>query len=96
MLKLSHWLTDWKIPIGKSAKRAFDWLQDVGEPFFDWLSWLMEGLINGILAVLQIPPHVPTTLEDGTRDWVPLYPESVHALVVTAVFVGLTWALQRV
>ena len=30
------WLTDWKIPIGKSAKRAFDWLQEVGEPLFDW------------------------------------------------------------
>ncbi len=28
------WLTDNKIPIGKFAKRFFDWLQEVGEPFF--------------------------------------------------------------
>ena len=89
------WLTDWKIPIGKSAKRAFDWLQDVGEPFFDWLSWILEGLIAGILAVLQQPPHWPTTLEDGTRDWLPLYPEDVHPLLITALFVALTWVLQR-
>ena len=50
-----NWLTDTKIPIGKTAKKAFDWLQDTGGPFFDWLSWVMEGLINGILWVFQTP-----------------------------------------
>ncbi len=50
-----NWLTDHKIPIGKTAKHFFDWLQDVGAPFFDWLSWVMEGLINGILWVFQAP-----------------------------------------
>ncbi|RME15416.1 MAG: choline ABC transporter permease subunit, partial [Alphaproteobacteria bacterium] len=68
-----NWLTDQKIPIGKGARAAFDWLQDVGGPFFDWISWLMEVLIGAFLWVLQTPPE----------------------LAVVAVFVGLTWLLQR-
>ncbi|MCI2394170.1 choline ABC transporter permease subunit [Aliiroseovarius sediminis] len=68
-----EWLTDTKIPVGKTAKRLFDWLQDAGEPFFDWLSWLMDLLIEGILWVLQTP----------------------HPILVTLVFVAITWILQR-
>jgi len=49
-------LTEWKIPVGSTARTVFDWLQDVGAPFFDWVSWLMEGMIDGILWVLQSPP----------------------------------------
>ncbi|MGB7318781.1 MAG: choline ABC transporter permease subunit [Planktotalea sp.] len=49
------WLTDHKIPIGKTAKTVFDWLQEVGEPFFDWLATVLEGLIDAILWVLQTP-----------------------------------------
>jgi glycine betaine/proline transport system permease protein len=51
-----NWLTDWKIPVGSTARTVFDWLQDVGAPFFDWVSWLMENMIDGILWVLQTPP----------------------------------------
>lgn len=68
-----EWLTETKIPVGKTAKRLFDWLQETGEPFFDWLSWLMELLIDAILWVLQTP----------------------HPLFITAVFVAITWLLQR-
>lgn len=50
-----EWMTDYKIPVGKTAKTAFDWLQEVGEPFFDWLSWIMEQLIEGVLWLLQTP-----------------------------------------
>ena len=94
------WLTETKIPVGKTAKHVFDWLQDVGGPFFDWLSWLLEGLIDLILTVLQTPLHYPVRI-DGARpeervlDWVPLYPEAFHPLLITALFVGLTWVLQR-
>jgi glycine betaine/proline transport system permease protein len=49
------WLTETKIPVGKTAKRLFDWLQDTGEPFFDWLAWLMELLIDSILWIMQTP-----------------------------------------
>ncbi|OUD09358.1 choline ABC transporter permease subunit [Marivivens niveibacter] len=67
------WLTDNKIPVGKLAKSGFDWLQDNFEFVFDWLAWLMESLIDGILAVLEWP----------------------HPLIIIAVFVALTWVLQR-
>ncbi len=50
-----NWLTDTKIPVGKTAKHLFDWLQEVGAPFFDWLSWVLEALINAILWVFQTP-----------------------------------------
>lgn len=49
------WLTDTKIPIGKWAAGFFDWLQDNGAWFFDGLSLAMEGLIDAILWVLQMP-----------------------------------------
>lgn len=50
-----EWLTDNKIPIGKIAKRVFDWLQDHGAWFFDGLAEMLEALIDGILWVLQTP-----------------------------------------
>tara|TARA_R110002126_G_scaffold69015_3_gene174530 strand:+ start:491 stop:1348 length:858 start_codon:yes stop_codon:yes gene_type:complete len=49
------WLTDHKIPVGKTAKIFFDWLQEKGEHFFDLLADLIEMLIDGILWCLQTP-----------------------------------------
>ncbi|MEL6798628.1 MAG: choline ABC transporter permease subunit [Pseudomonadota bacterium] len=68
-----NWLTDTKIPVGRTAADIFDWLQINGAWFFDGLSDAMEALIDAILWVLQTP----------------------HPLVIIAVFVGLTWVLQR-
>lgn len=67
------WLTETKIPVGRWAAAAFDWLQDNGGWFFDGLSLALERLIDGVLWLLQTP----------------------HPLVIVAIFVGLTWALQR-
>jgi glycine betaine/proline transport system permease protein len=67
------WLTIPKIPVGRSAKLVFDWLQANLSWFFDGLATVMEHLIRAILWVLQTP----------------------HPLAVIAVFVGLTWVLQR-
>ncbi|CTQ33202.1 choline ABC transporter permease subunit [Jannaschia rubra] len=52
------WLTDNKIPIGKWAASWFDWLQDVGQPFFDGLARVMEAMIDAILWLLQTPPEL--------------------------------------
>ncbi|MEO0692860.1 MAG: choline ABC transporter permease subunit [Pseudomonadota bacterium] len=68
-----NWLTDTKIPVGRTAADIFDWLQINGAWFFDGLSDAMEALIDAILWVLQTP----------------------HPLGIIAVFVGLTWVLQR-
>lgn len=49
------WLTENKIPVGKVAGNAFDWLESRGAIFFDSLSDVLEGMIDGILWVLQTP-----------------------------------------
>jgi glycine betaine/proline transport system permease protein len=50
-----NWLTENKLPIGAWAEAGFDWLERTGQVFFDFLSLAMEGLIDGILWVLQTP-----------------------------------------
>ncbi|MCA8868390.1 MAG: choline ABC transporter permease subunit [Rhodobacteraceae bacterium] len=50
-----NWLTDTKIPVGRTAKQAFDWLQDNLDWFFDGLANGLEWLINAILWILQTP-----------------------------------------
>ncbi|MEM1078318.1 MAG: choline ABC transporter permease subunit [Pseudomonadota bacterium] len=49
------WLTETKIPVGKTAQVVFDWLQVTAAPVFDWISDVMEGLIDGMLWVFQTP-----------------------------------------
>ncbi|MCR9256585.1 MAG: choline ABC transporter permease subunit [Alphaproteobacteria bacterium] len=49
------WLTEHKIPLGAGARVVLDWLQVNGAGFFDGLSEAMEGLIDGILWILQTP-----------------------------------------
>lgn len=57
-----EWLTDAKIPVGRSAKAVFDWLQTHGGWFFDGLAVAMEWLINALLWVLQTPPPLVVVL----------------------------------
>jgi glycine betaine/proline transport system permease protein len=68
-----NWLTDNKIPVGRTAADGFDWLQSNGAFVFDAIAEAMEALIGAVLWVLQTP----------------------HPLAVIAVFVAITWALQR-
>ena len=56
MTGLIDWLTEEKIPVGRTAKRGFDWLQDNAAWVFDGLSSGLERLIDAILWVLQAPP----------------------------------------
>ncbi|PTV97255.1 glycine betaine/proline transport system permease protein [Rhodobacter aestuarii] len=51
-----EWLTDHKLPVGKTAKHVFDWFKENASGFFDMLSALMQALIDGILWLLQTPP----------------------------------------
>jgi glycine betaine/proline transport system permease protein len=50
-----EWLTDHKIPVGKVAKAIFTWMNENLGGLFDAISWVMEGMINGILWLLQSP-----------------------------------------
>jgi glycine betaine/proline transport system permease protein len=50
-----EWLTDHKIPVGKTAKIVNDWLKRHLGGFFDLVSNVMENLIEAILWCLQTP-----------------------------------------
>jgi glycine betaine/proline transport system permease protein len=67
------WLTETKIPVGKTAKAVFDWMNAHLGPFFDAISVILEAMIAGILWLLSAP----------------------HPLIIVALFVALTWYLQR-
>ena len=47
--------TDYKIPIGAYAKVIFDWMKHNLGPLFDAISFVLEGMIAGILWLLQAP-----------------------------------------
>ncbi|WP_313031339.1 choline ABC transporter permease subunit [Brucella sp.] len=50
-----NWLTDYKIPVGPTAKSVVDWLTDNMGGFFDGLAAVMQWLIDGLLYLLQLP-----------------------------------------
>ncbi|MGM0584394.1 MAG: choline ABC transporter permease subunit [Pseudomonadota bacterium] len=67
------WLTDNKIPVGRTAGDLFDWLQANGAWFFNGLADALDWLIEAILWALSTP----------------------HPLIIVALFVAVTWAMQR-
>ncbi|MBN9046296.1 MAG: choline ABC transporter permease subunit [Rhizobiales bacterium] len=50
-----NWLTDYKIPVGPTAKSIVDWLTNNMGGFFDTLAAVMQGLIDGLLYLLKLP-----------------------------------------
>ena len=67
------WLTGTKIPVGKSAKYAFEWLRENAEWFFEGFENGLSWLIDVVLSALNYP----------------------NPLIIIALFVALTWAIQR-
>jgi glycine betaine/proline transport system permease protein len=49
------WLTQTKIPVGKTAQVVFDWLNTHAAPLFDAIAEGLEALIDGIQWLLQAP-----------------------------------------
>jgi glycine betaine/proline transport system permease protein len=49
------WLTQDKIPVGRTAKAIVDWLTNNFAWFFDGLAFLMQGFIDGLMFVLKYP-----------------------------------------
>lgn len=50
-----NWLTDYKIPVGPTAKSVVNWLTDNMGGFFDTLAAVMQSLIDGLLFLLKLP-----------------------------------------
>jgi len=53
-----EWLTEYKIPVGDASSAVFEWIRDNGEFVLDAMSTFMEGMIDGILWILQEPPEL--------------------------------------
>ena len=49
------WLTQDKIPVGKTAKAVVDWLTNNFAGFFDGLAFVMQSFIDGLMFVLKYP-----------------------------------------
>ncbi|MEM7723511.1 MAG: choline ABC transporter permease subunit [Pseudomonadota bacterium] len=89
------WLTDRKIPVGDAAEAAFDWLQANGAWLFDGLAIGLEVLIEAILAVLQEPPNTGWYQDLRRGEEIYLYNPDIHPFLIIALFMGLTWLIQR-
>ena len=50
-----NWLTDYKIPVGPTAKTVVDWLTNNMGGFFDLLAAVMQSMIDALLYVLKLP-----------------------------------------
>lgn len=60
---LTDLLTDTKLPVGQTARRAFDWLKVNAAPLFDAVAVVLDRLIAAIETVLELPhPLVFTAL----------------------------------
>ena len=55
MEQLTAWVTETKIPVGRTAKSAFDWLNANAAGVFDAISTAMEALIGAVLSALEAP-----------------------------------------
>lgn len=49
------WLTQDKIPVGRTAKAVVDWLTNNFAWFFDGLATIMQGFIDGLMFLLKYP-----------------------------------------
>ncbi len=50
-----NWLTDYKIPVGPTAKTVVDWMTTHMGGFFDLLAAVMQSMIDALLFVLKLP-----------------------------------------
>ncbi|HVL22128.1 MAG TPA: choline ABC transporter permease subunit [Amaricoccus sp.] len=85
------WITAAKIPVGKWAGAVVDWLTDHGAWFFDGLANIVNGLIDGILWMLQTPPALVIVLIFAALAWFLQRSWAIVALVV----VGFLYILNQ-
>ncbi len=69
MDQLTSIFTDWKIPVGKTAKTIFDWLNAHASVVFNTISKIMESLIGGILWLLELPHPLIFTVIAVVLTW---------------------------
>jgi len=64
------WLTEHKLPIGKWLGQGVDLLNQHASGFFDWMSMVLETLINGTTAgLLWLPAGLLIAAVVGLAWW---------------------------
>jgi glycine betaine/proline transport system permease protein len=53
---MEDWITSHRLPFGKVTKTAVDWLTSHGAWFFDIVKMVLGSLIDGLTALLLLPP----------------------------------------
>jgi glycine betaine/proline transport system permease protein len=69
MEQLTAWVTDNKIPVGRTAKAIFDWLNANAAGLFNTIAGVLEWLIGGILAGLEAPHPLLFILLAAALTW---------------------------
>ncbi|WP_134679723.1 choline ABC transporter permease subunit [Paracoccus ravus] len=69
MEQITDLVTGAKIPVGKTAKAIFDWLNAHAGFVFNLVSEMMETLIDAILALLEFPHPLVFTLIAVALTW---------------------------
>lgn len=65
------WLTEHKLPVGEVAEAFIDFLTEHAEAFFDGTAAVLQGVIDGLLWVLQTPsPLVLVAVVAAAAHWV--------------------------
>ncbi len=65
-----NWLTEIKIPVGDSAEVLFDWLKTHGRPVFDFISNVLDTMIDGVVWCLTAPPVLVVIFAFVALTWV--------------------------
>lgn len=90
------WITQTKIPVGRWAKLAFDWMNDNLGGLFESIAVVLNALVGTILLVLQWPlDRRLLGLAPAEGGYVPLFDPKWQPLVIIAGFLLVTWFLQR-
>lgn len=65
-----EWLTDNKLPVGRSFKIGFEWLRDNAGFFFDGLESFVDTLIELVLSMLHFPHPLIVVAVFALLTWV--------------------------
>ncbi|MBN9529159.1 MAG: choline ABC transporter permease subunit [Alphaproteobacteria bacterium] len=82
-----EWLTEHKLTLGSWLKDFVDFLTDNGRPFFDFVSVVLGGLIDGLTDVLLWVPPLLLIAAIGAFAWF------LHRSIALVVFVLLSLLL---
>ena len=63
------WLTETKIPVGRTAKAVFDWMNSHLGGLFDGIAAVMEAMIDAILWCLETPHPLVLIAAFVTLTW---------------------------